>query len=574
MRALGLGVGVPLWYQGPMRFRPRAGTSFAGILLAALLVWVAVQAMRRPQAEFGDGREYVLQTQAIVLDRSLAVDPARRAPYWNATNPYGIQLNAGPEARPGSDALGEARQFGGGFGSLYLDRRGGFRYIHSWAYSMAVAPIYALLHRLAPGGSEYYAFRVANIILLVVPLLILWGRRPSLGSLAFIVVMLASPITPHLQFAHSEIFCLSCILMAFALVELPAWRLVSPIFLGLGAAQNVPIALLFPLHLLLFVEREGGLRAVLRARSGARLAAAYALGGSLAIGMLLYNREVFGTFSLIAELGQADVRFLSWRKMASVFCSPIIGAAWYLPASWLAVAIALRRPALAAILLCVASVLLVAALSSTTSNINSAQLSACRYAVWYLGPLYALPFLQKHSSEGQRSAASWAIVSAALLLVVAIQAWLGTHRLLAGEAYRFFSSQRAQPEVAALYRWTHYHDDVEPLVENITGSELAVPHRFRGVYVWNLGEDSSLWVVSLRAVKGSPSLEVRSAVDLVQDAALAEVFDVRHEEGDRYVLKPREGIAYDRHPYFGGYRLVWVSARVSTIRAPFMVAVR
>lgn len=572
MRALGLGVGVPLWYQGPMRFRPRAGTSFAGILLAALLVWVAVQAMRRPQAEFGDGREYVLQTQAIVLDRSLAVDPARRAPYWNATNPYGIQLNAGPEARPGSDALGEARQFGGGFGSLYLDRRGGFRYIHSWAYSMAVAPIYALLHRLAPGGSEYYAFRVANIILLVVPLLILWGRRPSLGSLAFIVVMLASPITPHLQFAHSEIFCLSCILMAFALVELPAWRLVSPIFLGLGAAQNVPIALLFPLHLLLFVEREGGLRAVLRARSGARLAAAYALGGSLAIGMLLYNREVFGTFSLIAELGQADVRFLSWRKMASVFCSPIIGAAWYLPASWLAVLLAAQRGRGWTAVPFVISVLLAATLSSTTANINSAQVSACRYAVWYLGPLYVLAFLPERGSGGRGGSKALGIIGA--VIVALLWWWLGLWRLLLGESQGYLSTQRAVPEVAALYRLTHFHDDVEPLVENISGRELQVAFHFWGVYVWNLGEGESLWVISQRALANGGDLEVRTSAVLNELPGVLELFTVTRERGGNYLLKPRPEMTFSRHPFFGGYRLLWIPARIDALRAPGPVTLR
>jgi hypothetical protein len=557
--------------QGRMTVQGRNKTWVLHIVLVLFLLLLAIRTLRAPQFEFGDGREYVLQAQAIVFDHRLAIRPEERAAYWNETNPYGVQLSAAPASAPDPDAEGEGRQFGGRFGSLYLAQDGSFRYIHAWAYSLAVAPLYAALHALAPGAAEYQAFRLANILFLAVPLLLMWRRAPTLLNFAFVVVMLSSPLTPHLQFSHSEIFCLGCILASFALVDSERWRWAGSLFLGLGAAQNVPIAFFMPLHA--WLAWHSRVRRV-SLQELASFCAPYCVAMLLPLSVISYNLWAFGAWNLIAHLGQADISFLSVRKLSAVLFSPMIGVAWYLPASWLAVAIALRRSALGTVALCCASVLAVAALSSTTANINSAQLSACRYAVWYLGPLYALPFLKKHGSEGQRSAASWTLVFVSLSLVAAIQVWLGTHRLLAGEAFRFFSSQRAQPEVAALYRWTHFHDDVEPLVENITGSELAVPHRFRGIYVWNLGGNSSLWVVSLRAAKGSPSIEVRSTIDLAQDAALTEVFNVRHEDGERYVLRFRDGIVYDRHPYFGGYRLVWVSARVSGMRAPFMIAVR
>ena len=112
-------------------------------LLTALLAGVFWRTINSPQSEFGDGREYVLQTQAIVFDGSLAVDPARRAQYFNDTNPFNVRLDAGSSSSsaPDQDAEGEGRQFGARFGSLYLASDGTYRYIHAWVYSLAVAQI-------------------------------------------------------------------------------------------------------------------------------------------------------------------------------------------------------------------------------------------------------------------------------------------------------------------------------------------------------------------------------------------------------------------------------------------------
>ena len=544
-------------------------------LFAALLLLLAVRTLRSPLSEFGDGREYVLQTQSIVFDQTLAVHPERRAQYFNETNPFGVTLKPDGVEVPDQEAQGEERQFGGKFGSLYLSRDGSFRYIHSWVYSLAAAPAYALLHMLTPAPGEYLAFRVLNIAALFFPLLLMWRLRPSAATLLFVAVLFASPITPHLQFAHPEVFCLGCVLASFVGIQIRWARPLSPLLLGIGAAQNVPIALFFPLHMWLMWREENILRGGMSLRAAARAFAPYGVAAIFPAAALAYNLNHFGTLNLIAQLGQADFAYLSLRKMASVFVSPMIGCLWYMPASWLALVVALAARQYRIAFFFSLSVLAVATLSSTTANINSAQLSACRYAVWYLGPLYLLPFLLPAglpSSTRRREAIAWL---AGLSLVTLVWAQLGTWRFLLGESYRFFSSQRAVPEVAALYRFSHFHDDVEPLVENVTGREIPVAHRFRGIYVWNLGKGESLWVVSQRAMATDSSLEVRSEADLAGSESLNRSFSVsRTEDSNLYRLTIRPDAQFARHPYLGGYLMLWVNSQVLGARSEAPVAIK
>lgn len=543
--------------------------------LGVLLLFVIREALRAPLLEFGDGREYVIQTQAIVFDGTLSVDPLRRAEYWNATSPFEVRLNGTPSSVPTQEHMGEARQFGGHFGALHLDIRGSYRYVHSWVYSLVVAPVYALLHAAAPPFAEYYAFRVTNIVLLLVPLLVLWSRHASLSTLAFLTLVLASPITPHLQFAHSEILCFACVLLGLLTATQKRWRFVSPLLIGIGAAQNIPIALFFPLHAWLrWRALERGELLSIRSVLG-NLLVPYALAASLPLGIMGYNWSVFGVPNLIAELGQADLRYLSVRRMVSVYLSPIIGNVWYFPASWFALLWAFTSGRGKLAVWFVLSTLLVSALSSTTSNIYSAQLSACRYAVWYLAPLYALPFVPVVSGISlMRSTVGRVVMLGAALVVLLMQLYLGTWQLLLGSWAPFSPMRRATPEVASLYRLTHLGDDIEPLVENLVGSEIRQPHTFSGVYVWNLGSNESLWIVSLRALRKKPRIVVHSSGNLVNDSALGGAFDVKGNSASEFVLFARDAIAVDRHPILGGYKLLWVSSAVDEIRGSVPTVLR
>ena len=544
--------------------------SIAGISLLALLMLIAIRTLRAPQCEFGDGREYVLQTQALVVDRALAINPSVRATYWNETNPFGVQLDSQRSEPPNEDDEGEKRQFGGKFGSLYLDTGGAYRYIHSWVYSLFVAPWYAILHEVSSGSREYEAFRLANIAIVFLPLVLLWRLRPEVSSLVFILIVLTSPVTPHLQFSHPEIFCLGCILLSFVLLK-SRLRWCAPLFLGAAAAQNIPIVFFFPLHVW-FMWRSK--REQVTPKEFIRGLFAYGAALCMPLGILAYNVHVFGTWNLIAHLGQADVTYLSVRKLMAVFVSPMIGVAWYLPASWLAVVIALGRRLYADTIVTVGSVFLVAALSSSTANINSAQLSACRYAVWYLAPLYVLPFVGGAAELRNRSRASKVLEWGGLVVIGVVWWWLGTYRFLAGDVFQFSALQRARPEVGTLYRISHLHDDVEPLVENISGAEIPVAFRFWGVYVWNLGNKESLWVLSQRAMIKAPALQVRTDSDLMGERALESTFEVKSQGEGLFTLTLRPEARFERHPFYGGYLILYVPAHIEAIRSAAPTSLR
>jgi hypothetical protein len=533
------------------------------IIASVFFAFLALVAWFSPIEEFGDGREYILQTQAIVFDRTVSIDPKLRGPYWNETNPYRVNLSyekhAEPSKRHGSPL--ESDQYGGGFGSLYPSKMGSYGYIHPWVYSAVVAPLYAALHAIAPPFLEYRAFLIANICFLFLPLVVLLRHSNTWRSLAFTVLVCCSPLCLYLQWSHTELFCFFCISMGFIGLLSTRWQRWSPLFLGLGAAQNIPIVLFLPLHLLLTLRSFHVDRWNLRTM--VRVLLPYGVAGILPGVVALVSYAAFDTWNLLSTLGQADLSYLSIRKVASVFVSPMIGCLWYFPAAAAAALIALVCGRRRDVALFVFVVVCVAAVSSTTANISSAQLGAPRYSAWFLAPLYVLPF---YAGVFRRrwSVFEWGTGATVVVLSLGVWWWLGTYQNLNGDCvYLLSAPNRLRPQVAALYRWLHLHDDIEPIVESVRGQELRFPHDLRGIYVWNLGQSSSLWIVSKRAYQRLQGIEVELASDKpVDTASLSQLFSIEQRDLRVFALRPLQGIPFDRHPYYGGYRLLWVGARV------------
>lgn len=522
-----------------------------------------------PQSEFGDGREYVIQTQSIVFDRSLAIDPNRRTNYWNATNPYGVILREERhEKLQPSRSLTESSQYGGGYGSLYPDRQGLLYFAHPWAYSLSVAPVYAVLHAIAGAPLEYQAFRVANVALLFFTLLALWKIHPTLRGASFIALLLTSPITPHLQWAHAEIFCLACVLASFALITSPRFRALSPILLGVGAAQNIPIILFYPLHGWMIAQLAD-------IKDWRRYLPRYLFGAALPLGMMWFYYAHFGVPNIISGLGQADISNITFRRLMSVLLSPQIGVWWYYPAAWFGALVSWRCGVRRDVLLTIVSCAAVATVSCATNNINSAQLSAPRYAVWFLAPLYFLPFWSAFRAREARTAlVSW-LVKAGAVVAATILAWLHTFTLLKGPSLEFLSTHRATPRVAALYSWSHFSDDVEPLVENIVGAELRAPHEMRGVYIWNLTSSSSMWIVTKRAAQTRSLITVTGNTEVLRHSTgIQSAFITKSLDGDQAVLALRDDGEFDRNPHWGGYRIIWVDGNVAKADGTVPVVVR
>jgi hypothetical protein len=364
--------------------------------------------------------------------------------------------------------------------------------------------------------------------------------------------------------------------MAFVLLAKPRRRILGPLLLGVGAAQNPPIAMLLPLHLLLTLRMDG--KANYRdLKSAVRLAFPYVVAVIIPTSLGLQTHAWFGEWNVIAAWGFADPKNVTITRLVSLFFGPMLGVFWYFPFALVSAALLFATRKRLELMLCLLSVIATAALAATTANINSAQLSSPRYAIWFISPMVCLPFICRAFSPHSWTGVGKVTMAAASAICVATSIWLGTYRFLRGEWISFFSLNRAKPEVAALYRLTNFSDDVEAIVENIQGRELVVPHDFHGVYIWNLGARRSLWIVSKRAFRrGFPlRVQLHPANTYVVDELRA-VFAV--EDGSAIdagvILRAREGVEFVSHPHFGGYVSLWLGAEVTSARGVGRVFVR
>lgn len=481
-----------------------------------LAVWLAT---REPPQLRGDGREYILQTQAIALRGALAIDTAAARTYWNRTNPFGVELEA---TRPPARELREEYQAGGGFGGLYPDRCGNYRFCHFWGYSLAVAPLYGLLHLAGRGAAEYHAFRWMNLFFFLLPFWLAWRRAPRWPVLAVSLLALATPLPAYVSWPHPELFCFGLTTAALLLAAQPRARLVSALLLAVSATQNLPLLLFFPLHLLVALQR----RWPSTWRQCVPLAASYLPAVLLVAATLLWTHHCFGVFNVITGAGMARGSYASWTGVAAICGGPLIGALWYYPMCFLLLPAGARRSDAALLAATALAVAAAAWLCTTTANFNSDQAGAWRYTAWLLATCWFL--LLTPAAPVRR-----------LLLVGGLAASLaitGLHHLGGFSRSRARQDQQHWRAAAALYRTLHWSDDLEVLAETIMGCELAVPSAFDGVYVWNLGPRDAVWLVSRRWADANPA------------------------ELD----KVAPGAVWRRHPIYGDFLLVW---RQETTRA-------
>jgi hypothetical protein len=537
------------------------------IFLACLALAVYFGAAGRPELH-GDGLEYIVQTQSLVFDHSLGIATDNRREYWNRTNPYGVALEA--TKAPGGELV-ESNQAGGGFGGLYPDRFGAYRYYHFWAYSLFVAPFYLAAHLLdSSGGLEYQTFKAVNVLLLAGFLALLFLGRRTYMALALVALALCTPLVPYCDWQHPELFSLFFTYFAFWAAERRGRiTYLAPLGLGLAATQNLPLILFFPF---LGLIHAGTLRSHPAIRR-ACLFSCYAGGCLLAVSSLLYFKHYFGTSSVIAAIGAARLEYASVARTGHLFFSPLVGAMFFYPASVLPLLTVVTRKNVHLLAAAVLAVIAAGWLSTSTGNFNSGQIGSLRYAVWLMAPLWYCTsrWLPPTLRRDKRSI----FVALSLAVCVGFVVYLRTDRLLAKETGRFGPTASARPEIARLFRWTHYQDDPETLVENILGYELADPAAFNGIYLWDLGRQEYLWVFSAPALDNPGRvfwITGETGTPRIQAAPEQPLRITR--DGERVSLEFSAATRRQRHPVFGEYLLVWSSGRVDKICANSAVHVR
>jgi hypothetical protein len=536
-------------------------------VLATLVAVAAGNSLAGPNVLYGDAIEYIVQTQSIALDGRIAIDTAARATYWNRVRPAGVALGA---TRPPTRPLVEDNQSGGGFGGLYADNGGRYRYYHFWGYPAFVAPAYRLAHVLDPSGRlEYQTFRALNAALVCLALVMAGALWPGWVTVIVLALALLSPLVAYTEWHHPEIYCFFFTFAAFWATERGRRaRRAGPALLGVAASQNLPLLLLFPLHLLhaLVTERPRRPRAI-----GA-LALRYVPGCLLGLGPLAYFRWHFGTVNPIATLGLASTAYASAGRVADMFFSPLIGALWLMPAFVLLLVPACTRRNAWFVAGTGCSVAAAAWLASSTRNFNAGQLGTVRYLVWLSAPLlFAALRGAPRAAPGPGRAHRVAFAGAALL--TALVAWhFHDGRMLGKDVAAFGGGRRAQPEVAAVYRHLRYRDDVEVLTENILGHELEFRKDFNGVYVWNLGRGRSVWIVSGAALDRLQRLSWPAAAAPAYRAEPTGSVRFEARDGTVRLLRGTGTLAVDA--VYGRYARVWMDAEPRGIAADVPLSVR
>jgi hypothetical protein len=514
----------------------------------------------------GDGLEYILQTQAISLHGQLSIDCDALRDYWNATNPYGVTLTA---TRDPQAQLSESAQAGGGWGGLYPDRFGEYRYYHFWAYSLAVAPLYTVLHCLVGAPFEYQAFRLMNGLLLLVPFIAAWCRKPCWTLTVIFVLSLFSPLVPYTDWQHPEIFCFSLIFLSFWLAASPRWFWWAPFPLGIAAAQNIPISLFFPLHLayMLYQHRQ-------EVRSSPHLAVgAYGAALLVAAGSTLYWLYYFGCMNVIAAVGGADLRFSSLGRVSDLFLSPAVGAVWLYPTLFLFLPLMIRKRDRPIAALAAATVLAVSYLAVATGNFNAGQVGSLRYAVWILAPFWYLLTTGVTTDSGNRAAYRNVLLTGCVVLNLVMLVVFKSDRLARKDTRRFEGSHRGVPEVAALYSFLRYNDDAEILAETIQGEELSHRAQFNGIYLWTLTSRSTLCVISRQDAPGFILAEWPASAPFAYRTAPKGNAVLQFTNGVARLILPGNA-TYRKHPYLGENMIVWMETAVTDPRGFVKMSVR
>lgn len=547
---------------------------YVRITLAFLLACLTLPQLLTHQALFGDGKEYILQTQSLVFDREIRIDRLKRSEYWNETNPYGstIESAAVLPQHGVSQRLQDAH-----FGGLYSDKSGDYRYYHFWLYSAIVAPIYELLHRWSSGTQgEYLSFRIVNVFCLLLPLFAALHRTNSRRFILVTLAVLLSPLPGYIPWQHPELFLFGLTTTSLLLAFTNGSTYLASTLLGIAASQSPPIALYIPLLFLMRPSHRVEELSCAEKRSGPllsgspflRMLLSVILCVTLSLTSSLYYLNYFGVPNLIQSVGMANASYASIERVKHIWFSPLIGGIWYYPGVILFfVLLQLRRQAWRGLLL-IPFILAASWLATTTGNFHSAQIGSLRYSVWLVSPLVA--YILSADWTKMRSSLfhfSWVLIA---LFVVKFNIW----KIMAGNDTEFRVSSRLFPEIAELYSWTQYCDDPETLVENIAGHELLKKHQFNGVYIWNIGAGESLWVVSKRAFLSTQSFiwNVGETPEVVSCSGSALL---RGKKGGGVTWRRKKEVDWLQHP-FGGYLVLYVGQNVarSAVESDAQVVVR
>ena len=487
----------------------------------------------------GDSIEYIIQTQAIVFDKTLTIDTEKRAEYWNKTNPYNLKL---AQAKLPIFKIDESNQAGAGFGSLYAGKDLKYRYVHSWYYSIFVAPIYFIFTNVGKiinsNSLEYFSFRIVNLFFLFLPFVFSYYCFKKVKErLGFIIIPIFFLMTysslGYLSWEHTELFQFG--LLASGIILYPKnsrLNFFSPLFIGIASGQNLPSFLFLFVKFIFELHEEFLLSAKFRTIDKSRtflFILKYGLAFIIAIIPHIYIYLSFDVLSVIEKLNFANLKYASIDKLQDFFLSPLIGCFWYYPIVFIVYFFVNDCKNInywiKTVLLFV-FVLIVAYITTSTTNLRSAQEGAIRYSAWVLAPLVGF-ILERVSSIvlSQQRNIFLALFSTIICIVVLFQTIFPRYSSL-----NFVANK--------IYKYFHYQEDPETFGELVSKTDFYLPFQFNSCYQY---------VYSDR----------KSSQTSVMTLITKRFFNQNCSNTQEIPLCNRIEINWKTHPYLGDYSYFW-----------------
>lgn len=478
----------------------------AWILLSGVFFLVSIG---QPLGIFGDGLEYIVQTQSFIFDQSISIDTHARAEYWNETNPFEKKLVA-PTNIPRTDInlpLREGSQAGGGFGSLYPSSNGKYFYVHSWIYSLVCVPFYLVLSflsrtcNLLPTYFEYRSFAFLNSVLLAA--VFAFGIK-NLFGIAIAVLLILSPLGGYLSWTTPEVFQFSLLAIAFSRLSLRNTFL-SAMLVGLAGAQNFPVLAFFlPLGLLQLAHREKTENFNFRdsvSKIG-KLAPAYIIASIIGFSPWLIYQINFGTPNLIVSLGQASLENCNFTRLSAFLFGPLAGVLWFFPIYFFLTPVIFLKQSkggqleLLGKLSLILVTLSLCYLMTGMVNFQSQQLGCPRYAAWIFAPVAGLLLSCSIPSS------NWAKIVTCIggIFSIAVIFFYNNFLFLTANHTRSFHPGSLPAQAQKLYRIFDFYDDPEVIYEQIQQKEILFPWEFDSRYEVSIGDGQALCLVSLRSI--------------------------------------------------------------------------
>ena len=359
--------------------------------------------------------------------------------------------------------------------SGYFKSLGGDWYsYHFWIYSLFNLPVFAFLHYF--NFNELRSFQITNSLLLIFSLFILLHitnlTRPQKTWL--FLFSACSPVLLYVIWTHPEVFTYSFVVVAVAFYFKKDYRL-AVLASSLASLQNPPLSIL-TIYIIIYGWKATGLRF--------RELSILSVCASISLIPYVFYYSNYHVLSLIVSCGSANISYISFDKIFSLFFDLNFGMLPYIPllmflSIFMLIASIARKnlviPSLWLVLI------IMATMCSTAGNWNCGMTYINRYSVWML-PLIILIVIYDISKFSSKKINTYLFIS--FLITLLITGYL-LYNPAGGDYLRFnFISNEVLINTPGLY-----NPPYDVFAERALGREIewetGFPDRLPLIFIYN-----------------------------------------------------------------------------------------